>query len=145
MNEMTCHMVRDMVQTAYEKNIELSPEVLYHLGACTSCNRFSIWISTVGGRMKKDLDKKIKGCSPADIYAIKKGALVRKRQRRIRYCLSGVAAALIIAAIGVLGNNAVQEARIKNSVNEEINYFVDDLFSQSLGEEIEYIAVSEWQ
>jgi predicted anti-sigma-YlaC factor YlaD len=137
MSTITCATAREEIQSCHDGCRNLDPAVAAHLVECPACRRFQDFTAGLGGRLKSEMDVRVLVSMPDSGWLVRQSRLRRKR-RRIVNSLSGLAAALVISLGTVITNGAMREARIREQVSEETQYFIDDLFSRPLFEEIEY-------
>jgi predicted anti-sigma-YlaC factor YlaD len=143
MNNLSCEEAREALQDAPDGEGLLAVAVRSHLDGCPDCQRFESFLSTLGGRLRGELDK-----ASADMAApaVARLTVVRKtrlNKRRLVAGVSGLAAALVIAAGGLVSARLVRDAEIRESVRQETGLFIDDLFSDPVLADVDVAGLGE--
>jgi predicted anti-sigma-YlaC factor YlaD len=137
MNSMTCDDARELLQEHHDQGRQ-APSVLQgHLDDCPSCRRFHQFLGALGANLGAQIDAASGQPAVPVFNTLTVLARSRRRTRAFIRGVTGLAAALVMTAGGVIGFRMVREAEVRQYVSRETQLFVDDLFAEPLLEGIE--------
>jgi predicted anti-sigma-YlaC factor YlaD len=140
MEELTCPEVKQLLVQAHDSGAVPTDAVLRHIEDCPHCREYRRFLVSLGQDLKEALDAHTATRARPDTRELFASSKKKRRKKTIRHTLSGLAAALAISLGSFIAASAIKDSQDRLLVQEETQYFVDDLFQTTLFEGVENTA-----
>ena len=96
-----CNKIREILQSMYDKNLEIPGDIQNHLKTCIGCKEYWVTLSSLGKSLVKEIDKNLETMAPPDFKKI----YSKKKRRNYSLPVTWGIAAVFVLSLGIFINS----------------------------------------